>query len=66
MLRQLLNNQKAPGPDGLPALFYKKYWDIVGTTVIEAIQSFFRSGQLLKEVNNSLIVLISKVKALPP
>ena len=58
-----LNNQKAPGPDGLPALFYKKYWDIVGTTVIEAIQSFFRSGQLLKEVNNSLIVLIPKVKS---
>jgi hypothetical protein len=55
-------NQKVPGPDGLPALFYKKYWHIVGVTVIEAIQSFFTSGKLLKEVNNSLIVLIPKNK----
>ena len=31
-------------------------------TVTEAIQSFFTSGRLLKEVNNSFIVLIPKVK----
>jgi hypothetical protein len=55
-----MGNQKAPGPDGLPTLFYKKYWNVVGSSVTEAIQSFFRSGKILKEVNNSLLVLIPK------
>ena len=58
-----LNNPKAPGPGGLPALFYKRYWPTMGNTVIDAIQSFFRSGRLLKEVYNSLIVLIPKIKS---
>ena len=54
---------KAPGPDGLPVLFYKHYWSIVGHNVINAVQKFFRSGHLLMEVNNSLIVLIPKNSA---
>lgn len=48
-------NLKAPGPDGLPAIFYKKYWPIVGASVIAAVQNFFRSGHMLIEVNSSLI-----------
>ena len=53
---------KSPGPDGLPPLFYKKYWPIVGIEVIQAVQNFFRTGHLLKEVNNSFIVLIPKLQ----
>ena len=56
-------NLKAPGPDGLPTLFYKKYWSIVGSSVINVVQSFFRSGHMLSEVNNSFIVLIPKNKS---
>ncbi len=35
---------KAPGPDGLPGLFFKHYWDIVGDQVVTAVQSFFRES----------------------
>jgi hypothetical protein len=56
-------NLKAPGPDGLPALFYKQYWPIVGDSIIAAVQHFFRSGLLLNEVNNSHIVLIPKINS---
>ena len=59
-----MQNLKAPGPDGLPPLFYKKYWPIVGDAITKAIQSFFKTGHLLSEVNNSLIVLIPKIYTL--
>ena len=55
-----MQNLKSPGPDGLPALFYKQYWPIVGNNVIKVVQNFFISGQMLSEVNQSLIVLIPK------
>ena len=54
--------QKAPGPDGFPILFYKRYWDVVGTNVIKAVTTFFNIGKLLREVNRSFIVLIPKVQ----
>uniref|UniRef100_A0A2N9FEW4 CCHC-type domain-containing protein n=1 Tax=Fagus sylvatica TaxID=28930 RepID=A0A2N9FEW4_FAGSY len=39
-----MQSLKSPGPDGLPLLFYKKYWHIVGNVVIKAVQKFFTSG----------------------
>jgi len=56
-----LKDNKAPGPDGYKALFFKKPWDIVGNDVVSAIKSFFASGCLLKEVNATTIALIPKV-----
>uniref|UniRef100_A0A2N9GPX3 Reverse transcriptase zinc-binding domain-containing protein n=1 Tax=Fagus sylvatica TaxID=28930 RepID=A0A2N9GPX3_FAGSY len=37
-----MHPMKAPGPDGLPGLFFKKYWSTVGEQVLATIQSFFR------------------------
>ena len=37
------------------AEFYKKYWDIVGPTVIKAVKSFFHSGKILKQINHTFI-----------
>ena len=54
------NSNKAPGPDGISAHFYKFYWNIIGGEVIEAISIFFQRGYMLREINHSFIVLIPK------
>ena len=55
-----MKSLKAPGPDGFPALFYKHYWETVGDQIILATQSFFRSGRILSELNETFIALIPK------
>ena len=35
---------KAPGPDGMPSLFYRHYWSIVGDQLAAAVQSIFKRG----------------------
>ncbi|GJZ55432.1 RNA-directed DNA polymerase, eukaryota, reverse transcriptase zinc-binding domain protein [Tanacetum coccineum] len=57
-----IGNDKAPGPDGFTAVFFKKSWNIVGSDVCEAIKEFFRSNKLLGEVNATLITLVPKIQ----
>ncbi|XP_052201561.1 uncharacterized protein LOC127807600 [Diospyros lotus] len=56
-----MGDDKAPGPDGFTAKFFKKSWEIVGADVVKAVQSFFASGRLLSQVNATIISLIPKV-----
>lgn len=53
---------KAPGPDGIPACFYQKAWEIVGEDVTKAVQHFFSNGYMLKQWNQTFIALIPKVE----
>lgn len=51
---------KSPGPDGYSVEFLRSSWSVVGADFVAAVQEFFRNGRLLKDLNNTAIVLIPK------
>lgn len=53
---------KSPGPDGMPPLFYQQFWPSIGLDIVAAVKNFLNTGQLLKEINYTHVVLIPKVK----
>lgn len=52
---------KAPGSDGVPAVFCQKHRETVGPYIMKAVQHFFENRFLLHEWNTTLICLIPKV-----
>lgn len=63
-IREALNSMgdlKAPGPDGMPAIFYKRFWGLVGPKVQEAVLGVLNGGPVPVGWNETIVVLISKV-----
>ncbi|CAH1439104.1 unnamed protein product [Lactuca virosa] len=56
-----IDDDKAPGPDGYSAKFFKSMWSIIGDDFCHAVKEFFASGKILKEVNATVIALVPKV-----
>ena len=52
---------KAPGPDGLQALFYQSQWDKVGNSLFHLVDGVFRGTVDVASLNQTLIALIPKV-----
>lgn len=57
-----IGDLKAPGPDGMPAVFYKNFWDLMGEKITSEVQEILNGGQIPQEWNETTIVLIPKVK----
>ncbi|GAB2286220.1 hypothetical protein Dimus_039749 [Dionaea muscipula] len=55
-----IGDNKALGPDGYSAGFFKKAWHIIGDDICNAIREFFSTGQLLRQLNHAIIVLLPK------
>jgi hypothetical protein len=53
---------KALGPDGLPPVFYQKYWHLIGEDISNAVLTCLNTGKILKAINHTHITLIPKVK----
>jgi len=52
---------KAPGPDGMPLLFYQHFWSIVNHDVTTSILSWLNTGTIPKPLNHTFITLIPKI-----
>lgn len=55
-----MHPNKAPGPDGMHALFFQKFWHVIGQDVITFVQNWWEGNIDLAEINKTCIVLIPK------
>jgi hypothetical protein len=57
-----IGDLKAPGPDGMHSIFYKKFWDVVGEKVTDEVLCVLNGGPMPPDWNDTCIVLIPKIK----
>ncbi|KAL0404505.1 UNVERIFIED_CONTAM: putative mitochondrial protein [Sesamum radiatum] len=51
---------KSPGPDGMPPIFFHKFWNILSKDVMKCTLSLLNNLELLHDLNRTVIVLIPK------
>ena len=57
-----LNNEGAPGPDGIVVFLYRDCWDVVGSEVLATIEEFWAGRCNMDRLNRAYIILLSKVE----
>jgi len=57
-----IGDLKAPGPDGMPTIFYKRFWHMVGPKIQEEVLRVLNGGEIPEGWNETNIVSIPKVK----
>ncbi|XP_023634340.1 uncharacterized protein LOC111829476 [Capsella rubella] len=58
----LMHPEKAPGPDGMTALFYQKSWEIIKDDLVLLVNSFFQNDSFDNRLNTTNICLIPKTE----
>nr|XP_025703912.1 uncharacterized protein LOC112805796 [Arachis hypogaea] len=57
-----MDGSRAPGPDGLNGLFYQNHWSTISNDVCAVVKNFFQGGSIPKQINETQVVLIPKIK----
>ena len=57
-----MHPMKAPGPDGMPPLFFQHFWPTVNSIVIQTVLGFLNHGIAPPKFHETHIVLIPKTK----
>ena len=57
-----MHPMKAPGPDGMPPLFYQHFWPTVKSIVIQTVLDFLNNGAAPPKFHETHIVFIPKIK----
>jgi hypothetical protein len=52
---------KAPGLDGMHAIFYKRFWELLGDDLVKEVLAAVNSAEIPEGWNDTTIVLIPKV-----
>ena len=58
-----IGDLKAPGPDGLHAIFYKRFWPMLGDDLIEEVLKAVNTCTIPSGWNDTAIVMIPKVNS---
>jgi hypothetical protein len=56
-----IGDLKAPGPDGLHAIFYKRFWSLCGEEITHEVLHAMNIGVIPEGWNDTTVVLIPKV-----
>lgn len=49
---------EAPRPDGFHALFYQKYWDIVGRKMLKVVLGILNGNMSVRELNETFVLCL--------
>lgn len=51
----------APGPDGFPVIFYRRFWHFLGPQMLRILDDFTRGLIDIKRLNYGVLTLLSKI-----
>ena len=54
---------KAHGLDGLPPLFFQKFWPSIGEEISQVVLTCLNTGSIPSSINHTYIMLVPKVKS---
>ena len=57
-----IGDLKASGPDGLHAIFFKRFWNMLGDDLVQEVLGVVNSATIPSGWNDNIIVMIPKVE----